>query len=713
MIINRRKYVNDLNDLNNKIKCSSSSPRIYIIGGVNGGGSLKFINDIKEQFSEILHIKTNSILQKIVFNENDILFIQHLVNGINPLILIEIKKKFNCRLILSVHDFYWFDVINTSRAYLSTVKISENIINLFKNVELVIHPSKFTYDEYSKYFLNNNFIISEHIDYKYIKSELSIPLIKNKTINIGVLHEFIECKGSELITHLMNSVKTYKEYKLNFYIVGQNIPKYNENEFFEYIKKYNIHCLTLLNKWGETYCYSLSKFLKSGLPIIYNNMGAIKERMPEKEYYFKVYDTEKDYEINNLILFSTFSKMIDYIILNQGKVSKNKIDLTLNIPPLYTDLFKQNKLLIKSSINNTLHKKNPYNVNVYCIYFPQFHQIIENDINFYKNYSDITNLNLFINENNIKQDTPSINMLPIKNNLDYDLEKNTELIQRQIELINEYNISGFALYYYWFSSNTITKKNMIMEKVINKFFTDDIKMYNRKVFFIWANESWSNNISFGNNINKNKIENIYNKNEFVKNIDNMLVYFKHDNYLKIDNKPVFFIHHPWFFTIENLDLFKILLDEKCINNKFNGCHLVINSMNGIYKNYRHYDHNFNYKNSENYKIENNQITLDYEQYVNKIISRSNDNIKTLVFNFDNRARLYKPNRLKNSTITINNNEQKCLKFMYSLYDTYKESKSDIDKIMLVNSWNEWGEQMAIEPSNEKGTYYLDLLKHII
>ncbi len=29
---------------------------------------------------------------------------------------------------------------------------------------------------------------------------------------------------------------------------------------------------------------------------------------------------------------------------------------------------------------------------------------------------------------------------------------------------------------------------------------------------------------------------------------------------------------------------------------------------------------------------------------------------------------------------------------------------------IVNSWNEWGEQMAIEPSKEKGNYYLDLIK---
>ena len=30
--------------------------------------------------------------------------------------------------------------------------------------------------------------------------------------------------------------------------------------------------------------------------------------------------------------------------------------------------------------------------------------------------------------------------------------------------------------------------------------------------------------------------------------------------------------------------------------------------------------------------------------------------------------------------------------------------------MLINSWNEWGEKMATEPSEQKGKYYLDLLK---
>ena len=353
-----------------------------------------------------------------------------------------------------------------------------------------------------------------------------------------------------------------------------------------------------------------------------------------------------------------------------------------------------------------------YNINAYCIYFPQFYSFKENNINYYKNYTDITNLNLLINEMKIYQDTPSFELLPIKDILEYDLLRNKKLIQAQINLIKDYNICGFAIYYYWFSTNTITNRNMIMEEVINRFFSTDIDMKGRKVFLIWANESWSKNLAFGNT-NNDTIENNYNEVEFLKNIDNLLLYFKNENYLKIDNKPVFFIHHPWFISDAHLDLFKTLINNKCIENNFNGCNLIINSMNGTYKGYKHYDHHFNYKKTDHIKLINNQITIDYKLYVNNINSIQNKNIKTIAFNFDNRARLYKPDRLKNSTITINNNKETCLEFINKTYESYKDSTNEIDKIMLINSWNEWGEQMAIEPSNEKGTYYLDLLKKIL
>ena len=694
---------------------NSLESNIYIIGGVVCGGALKFINEFKEYFPDAMQIKSNNILQLLSFSKNDILFIQHLVDDITPSIISNIKKRYQCRIIVSIHDFYFMrNIHNPANGYLfNNIHIADNILNLFKDAELVIHPSKFTFTHYSRYFATDNFIISPHIDFKNLDSKLNIPLIVNNTINIGVMHEFSTYKGKELIRYLMNKITNYKGYKVEFKIVGRNIKIYNENEFFESLNIYNIHCLTALNKWGETYCYSLSKFLKSGLPIIYNSIGAVSERMPNKEYYFKVFNNESEIDINNPILNKKFLEMLDYVILNQSNLPRNYLDLTLEVPKLYDNLFN-----IEKTDLVYLNKNNPFNIKAYCIYFPQFHTIKENDMNYYENYTDITNLELLIKETGIKQDTPSYELLPIKNITDYDLIRNEKLIQKQIDLIEENNISGFAIYYYWFSINTITNQNMIMDRVINRFFSDDINMKKRKVFLIWANESWSKSSSFGNK-NNEIIDNNYNEYEFIQNIDNLLKYFKHENYLKIDNKPVFFIHHPWFIPTDQLDIFKTLIEAKCIKNNFNGCNLIINSMCGTYSKYKHYEHHFKYSKIKNNKaIFEHKAILDYKAYTNDIndindVNKTEKKIKTIAFNFDNRARLYKPNRLKNSTVTIKNDKKTCLEFMNKISGSYKDSINEIDKIMLINSWNEWGEQMAIEPSNEKGTYYLDLLKYIL
>jgi len=704
----------ELLNLYKEIYQNNIENNIYIIGGLEFGGYIKYINDIKQNFKNVKEIHYLSFLQEINFTKYDILLVQHLYKDITFSTLLDIKNKFNCRIIISIHDFYLLNdnldlneniklnnFNNINNSYLNdNIIISKEKLDLFNIAELIIHPSKFTYDIFSKYFSNHNFIISPPIDILIIESKLNIPIINDNIINIGVFHEFNDCKGRELISYLSNMIKYVNGYVIKFIITGINIPKYSDNEFFEYINKYNIHGLTLLNKWGETYCYSLTKFLKSGLPIIYNNIGSFQERIPKKNHYFKVFNNENEININDKILEIKFYEMIDFIILNQGITSIVDVKNDNEIPYLYKNLF--NNVFKNQQTNNV------YDVQAYCIYLPQFHSFEENDICFYKDYTDIHNLNLFINNTKINQVTPSNKLLEIENIFDYNLLKNEKIIQKQIELIAEHNIKGFAIYYYWFSKNTINYNDMIMENVINKFFSDDINMMNRKVFFIWANESWNKNTAYSN-LNDNIIENKYNLTEFIKNIDNLITYFKHSNYLKIDNKPVFFIHQPWNIENDKLELFNKVINKKCIENDFDGCNLVLNSINRTYKNFKNYDFNLNLNQSKYKTLINNQTKIDYNLFLN---DNDNNNIKTLLFNFDNRSKYYKPNKLKYSWNIINNNFYSHIEIINKTYETYRESKNNIDRIMLINSWNEWGEQSSIEPSNEMGTYYLDLFKNI-
>ena len=97
-------------------------------------------------------------------------------------------------------------------------------------------------------------------------------------------------------------------------IVSKNIPEYNESNWYDEMIKHNFHCLLHLNKYGETYSYTLSKSINSGLPILYNNIGAFKERIPnikdkDIKHYIKVIDQEDEYD-NTDILFTKFEEII-------------------------------------------------------------------------------------------------------------------------------------------------------------------------------------------------------------------------------------------------------------------------------------------------------------------------------------------------------------------------------------------------------------------
>lgn len=148
-------------------------------------------------------------------------------------------------------------------------KIKKVIRHIFK-ISLVICPSNFVYNIVRRIFPHcGNIYLSYWKDID-INNTISVcNFIKGDTINIGMLSSYSDYKGGKKVMYLKNNFKKYKDYRLEYYIVDINIKKYSDNyeSFLNVIYKYNIHGLLYLNKWGETWCYSLTKGLKSGLPI--------------------------------------------------------------------------------------------------------------------------------------------------------------------------------------------------------------------------------------------------------------------------------------------------------------------------------------------------------------------------------------------------------------------------------------------------------------
>jgi hypothetical protein len=72
-----------------------------------------------------------------------------------------------------------------------------------------------------------------------------------------------------------------------------------------------------------------------------------------------------------------------------------------------------------------------------------------------------------------------------------------------------------------------------------------------------------------------------------------------------------------------------------------------------------------------------------------------------------------PHKLDKSTICVENTEIDKIFFINKIVDLYKnntsEDEQNIGSILLINAFNEWGEQMTFEPSNEYEYYNLNLL----
>ena len=720
----KNKELEELNNINNL------KSFILIIDFPNGGGgTTKFLNLIishykykntfliARNYNNLIHFTINDEYElEYKYNEEEsILFLQENSNKITKIFINHILNHtdnfintlflLNKHISVITHDYYLINELSQPYYHQISNMLENSIIS---KCDTIITQNIVNIENFNK-FINDKteLIVTPLPDFNKTKN---ICFTNNSNIVIGIIGSIIDIKGKYIVEELINYYKSNNNVKIVIFgIIELNYKNqfvYNNiDELNNLLERNKPNILIETSLWPETYSYTLTLSMLTDLPIIYLKKPFSSVIMNRLSNYEKAHSFESISEFDNLI----YKYKQNYFYTIEPVIYFNSFWDSYFNPDI-------SKLEYKSESINS----NKYNIKSYCVYFPQFHNFTENDIAFYKNFTDIHNLFLISkninNYNALNIESPNLQEYNLNNMIDYNLT-DYNIIQKQIDIITLYNISGFAIYYYWFSINTVTDNHMIMEKVINLFFDSKINMNDRKVFFIWANESWTQNPAFGNS--SEKIENIYDENYINLNVNNLVNYFKHDNYLKIDNKPVFMLHHPWFMTDSEIKLLYNTLNYKCIKNLFKGVYFIINSINGYYDGYINYNFNFNYKKSKSCYYDENlsQIYLDYKKYINNDLDNINNNsiINTVVFDFDNRIRLSKPYRLQNSTICVNNSEFNKILFLNKIIETYNKNtkttkKSDIENIMLINGWNEWGEKMNIEPSSQYNFYYLNLLK---
>ena len=327
----------------NYIQNLSENNVIIIITGNWDGGSYKWIKDLNILGEENVHLikKRKNLMDTVNISHNSgkqiVVILQSFLNtNIGTHYLFKLKKKTNFKIILPIHDWYWLNppytkdnLENIHSVYLNLKKdnVQEITKQMFNESETVICPTYFVHDVLKKLFPHlNNIYISNWVDIKKNEEKIRNNYISNNAINVGILTNFIECKGKESINYLRQNIKYYNRYKIYYSIVGNTINRYEDTyeSFLDTIRRNNINGLLYLNKWGETWCYSLTKGLNSGLPIFYNNIGSFKERIPkdDEKYMMNINDESEYNDFNKLK--NNFEKFLDYIIKNKSVCNINE-----------------------------------------------------------------------------------------------------------------------------------------------------------------------------------------------------------------------------------------------------------------------------------------------------------------------------------------------------------------------------------------------------
>jgi FkbM family methyltransferase len=362
------EIIHSIKDNENNIDTNKIKHRVFIIHNNRKGGVDKYVSDIMNVYNnnEYIFIENKEMLYNQNYTEDDKLFIQNLLYcDIKIEDILSLYNTFHYKIIIAIHDFIWLCqeqhkyTYDIPSAYLDdNISVSNEVKQLLLSSDKVIMNSKFTYNVYSKYFDTTNIITCYPNDYKIQDGIKNVPKIYKNTINIGIFSYLDRYKGEKYVNYLRNN--DYSK-NINFYIIGENIQPHKETEFYDYIRKYNINGFLMLNEWGETYGYLLTKIINSGLPLLYNNFGAVKERIDStQEHYFKVYDTEcvNDIDPDYNVLDSQFNKFVEYINTNHGTVEDMNEDFTIVTRPVYDELFLYNNYTLHQSTSNDKNDNN-------------------------------------------------------------------------------------------------------------------------------------------------------------------------------------------------------------------------------------------------------------------------------------------------------------------------------------------------------------------
>jgi len=356
---------------------------------------------------------------------------------------------------------------------------------------------------------------------------------------------------------------------------------------------------------------------------------------------------------------------------------------------------------------------------VIAFYLPQFHPFPENDNWWGKGFTEWTNISkakaLFRGHQQPK----------VPADLGYYDLRLPIVREQQAALAKESGISGFCYWHYWFGEG-----KQLMNRIIDEVHASGSP--NFPFCLGWANESWKakqwNKDGGGDKI---LIEQVYGGElDFRMHFNYVKELFKDERYIRVNNQPLFYIYKP--FDSESIAII-ITLWNKWIKseNIAEKIYFVANmEFQKDYENLKELgfdavsvgtlqrmDYGVFMSNSFISRIKyhfrdifkKGPVVIDYKKTLkyawNQEFDSKEDVLPFLIPNWDHTPRSGKKGRVFKNCTPENFKEQ-ARRVINGVIN--KENK-----IIMLKSWNEWGEGNYMEPDIKYGKGYLDALKTVL
>ena len=358
---------------------------------------------------------------------------------------------------------------------------------------------------------------------------------------------------------------------------------------------------------------------------------------------------------------------------------------------------------------------------VIAMYLPQFHPIPENDDVWGKGYTEWIN---------VAQAKPLFKghiqpRIPADLGF-YDLRV-PEVREEHAQLAKDGGLEGFMYWHYWFGNG---------KRLLERPF-DEVLMSGKPDFPFclgWANHHWKTSTwTTLKNFRKDGMicEQTYPGDEdYIAHFNYCLKAFKDHRYIKVDGKPFFLVYNAK--DIPDCKHFFDLWNKLARENGFPGMHFVglsdswENAIDGEFKlGYNAVAHSGKW-------VAETKAKGKYTKLIEHKIRRKLDIVpldkydyqklyKDLITERDKEEFIYpciipgwdrSPRSGRRAVIWYNNTPEYWKKHVQMAVDAV-QNKEDEHKIIILRSWNEWGEGNFVEPDKLWGHAFLDSLKEVL